>query len=154
MPTSTTSPHTMRTYPDNSPQAAARIVALAMMADGKLGREEILMLDYLRVGEQLGLLPHQLDAVVMDFCEDFRVGANCGWTEAGLADPRTMAEMMSEIDNPALQRQVMQLCVSVVEADGRVREAESLVLGTAVEHWGLHREMLKAPPSDRCIEHG
>ena len=38
----------MRTYPHNSPQAAARIVALAMLADGQLCVEEILVLDYVQ----------------------------------------------------------------------------------------------------------
>lgn len=154
MPHSITLTHTMRTYPDNSPQAAARIVAMAMLADGKLRRDELLMLDYLRAGEQLGLLPHQLDAVVMDFCEDLRISANCGGTEAGLPDSRTMEELMSGIDKPVLQRKIVRLCVAAVEADGRVHEGESRVLGAAVEHWGLHREMLKAPPSVRCADHG
>ena len=31
----------MRTYPNNSPQAAARIVALAMLADGQVCKAEI-----------------------------------------------------------------------------------------------------------------
>ncbi len=66
----------MRPYPDNSPQAAARIVAMAMLADDIHG------------------------------------------------------------------------------VDGRGHEGESRVLGAAVEHWGLHREMLKAPPSVRCADHG
>ena len=143
----------MRTYPHNSPQAAARIVALAMLADGKLCVEEILVLDYAQAHEQLGLSAHQLDAVVTAFCEDLRVGPHPGWGEAGLVDPRTMAAMMAEIDDPAIQRQVLRLCISVAEADGLVGESESLVLGAAVEHWGLQREMLRQQPSTRAVQH-
>ena len=143
----------MRTYPHNSSQAAARIVALAMLADGKLGVEEILALDYAQAHEQLGLSMHQLDAVVTAFCEDLRVGPHSSWGEAGLVDPRTIAAMMAEIDDPAVQRQVLRLCISVAEADGLVGESESLVLAAAVEHWGLQREMLRQQPSTRAVQH-
>ena len=142
----------MRTYPHNSPQAAARIVALAMLADGKLCVEEILVLDSVQAHEQLGLSAHQLDAVVTAFCEDLRGSPHSGWGEAGLVDPRTMAGMMAEIDDPALQRQVLRLCISVAEADGLVGESESLVLGAAVEYWGLQREMLRQEPSARTVQ--
>ena len=143
----------MRTYPHNSPQAAARIVALAMLADGQLCVEEILVLDYVQAYEQLGPSAQQLDAVVAAFYEDLRVGPHSGWGEAGLVDPRTMAAMMAEIDDPALQRQVLRLCISVAEADGLVGESESLVLGAAVEYWGLQREMLRQQPSTRAVQH-
>ena len=37
----------MRTYPSNSPEAAARIVALAMLADGNVCHREMQALDAL-----------------------------------------------------------------------------------------------------------
>jgi hypothetical protein len=40
----------------------------------------------------------------------------------------------------------MRLCVAVVEADGHVAEGESIVLMAAVEHWGMHQEMLQPQP--------
>ena len=143
----------MRSYPLNSPQAAARIVALALLADGRLDTEEILMLDYLNAHEQLGLSVNQLDAVVEAFRQDLDVGHAPGWLEDGLVDPRTMAGLMAEIDDPAMQRQVLRLCISVAEADGLVGESESLVLGATVEHWGLQREMLRQQPSTRAVQH-
>ena len=45
----------MRSYSANSPQAAARIVALTVVADGDIGDAEIEWLDRLAVHEQLGL---------------------------------------------------------------------------------------------------
>lgn len=140
----------MRTYPPNSPEAAARIVALAVLADGRLGSEEMLMLDFLRAHEQLGLSVRQLDAVLEAFCEDLG-GNHTGWPEAGLLDPRTMEALMAGIDDPALRRQVLQLCVAVVEADGRIRESESIVLNAVVEHWGLHRSMFELQPVARPL---
>jgi tellurite resistance protein len=133
----------MRSYPVNSPQAAARIVTLAMLADGRLGNEELLVLDYVRAHEILGLSVPQLNAVMTAFRQDLDVSPHPGWADAGLVDSRTMAELMAEIEEPALRRQVLQLCVAVVEADGRVHESEAVVLNAAVEHWGLHRAMFQ-----------
>lgn len=45
----------MRTYPRNSPQAAARIVALAMLADGHVCRSEIEALERCDAAARLGL---------------------------------------------------------------------------------------------------
>ena len=44
----------MRSYPANSPQAAARIVALTVVADGDIGDAENAWLDRLAVHEQAG----------------------------------------------------------------------------------------------------
>jgi tellurite resistance protein len=141
----------MRSYPLNSPQAAARIVALALLADGMMESEELLVLDYMQAPEQLGLSMHQLDAVVEAFGQDIEVACHPGWAETGLVDPRTMAALMAEIDDPALRRKVLRLCISVVEADGRVHESESTVINAAVEHWGLHRDMFALNMPERPL---
>ncbi len=60
----------MRSYPTNSPQAAARIAALTVVADGDIGDAEIEWLDRLAVHEQLGLARHELHALLDTFCED------------------------------------------------------------------------------------
>lgn len=133
----------MRSYPVNSPQAAARIVTLAMLADGRLGNEELLILDYVRAHEQLGLSTHQFNGVIADFRQDLGVSPHPGWADAGLVDARTMSGLMADVDDPVLRRQVLQLCIAVVEADGRVHENESVMLNAAVEHWGLHRTMFQ-----------
>jgi uncharacterized tellurite resistance protein B-like protein len=141
----------MRSYPPNSAQAAARILALALLADGRLASEEILMLDYVRAHEQLGLTVNQLDAVVEAFRQDIEVGRQPGWSEESLVDPRTMAGLMAEIDDPALRRKVLRLCIAVVEADGHIHGSESMVINAAVDHWGLHRDMFALYTPDRPL---
>lgn len=133
----------MRTYLNNSPQAAARIVALAMLADGEVGEPELDLLERLVAHEQLGLKAEALHAVVQACREDLLSPAHLPWAEAGQVDARTLAELMAEIDDPMLRRKVLRLCVAVAEADGQVAEGELAVLVAAVEHWGLHREMLR-----------
>ena len=67
----------MRTYPCNSAQAAARIVALTVLADGDIGNAEIDLMRRLDVPKQLGLSQSDFDAVVDTFCEDQIGRASC-----------------------------------------------------------------------------
>lgn len=136
----------MRTYPLNSPQAAARIVALAMLADGHLSHAELKALEQPDAYEALGLEPAEMRALMQAFCEDLVNEARLNWSDACCIDERTLAKLLAEVDDPELRRKVINLCVSVVEADGRVTDGESIVLMAVVEHWGLHREMLLSDP--------
>jgi len=134
----------MRSYPVNSPQAAARIVALTVVADGDIGDAEIAWLDRLVVHEQLGLARHELHALLDTFCADLLSSEQLTWADACPVDERTLADLMGEIQAPALRLQLLRLCVELAEVDARVDEGESTVLVAAVEHWGLHREMFRA----------
>ncbi len=130
----------MRSYPRNSPQAATRILALAMLADGHQCNTKLAVLERLDAYEQLDLPRHELHAVVHVFCEDllvFSVG-RC-WTDACLMDPGLLRQVLDEVDDPALQLKVMSLCISLVEADQHLADNESRVLAAAALQWGLHR---------------
>jgi uncharacterized tellurite resistance protein B-like protein len=132
----------MRRYPQDSPQAAARIVALTLIADGDVEQVELALLDELAVHEQLGLERSALHAVIDTFCEDLLSSQQLAWADNCPVDEYTLSELMGEIVAPDLRRTVLGLCIDLAEADGYVAEGESVVLTAAVEHWGLHREML------------
>jgi len=137
----------MRSYPANSPQAAARIVALTVVADGDIGDAEIAWLDRLVVHEQLGLARHELHALLDTFCEDLLSSDQLKWADACPVDERTVADLMGEIQDPALRVRLLRLCVERAEVDAHVDDGGSILLPAAVEHWGLHREMFR--PSSR-----
>jgi len=135
----------MRKYVKNSPQAASRIVALTIVADGDVDKAEFALLDELAVHEQLGLARDALHAIIDTFCEDLLSSKQLVWADHCPVDECTLSELMGEIDDPALRRQVLGLCVRLAEVDGHVVAGESVVLVAAVEHWGLHRHMLRLP---------
>ena len=137
----------MRSYPVNSPQAAARIVALTVVADGDIGDAEIEWLDRLAVHEQLGLARHELHALMDTFCEDLLSSDQLKWADACPVDERTLANLMGEVQDHALRLKLLRLCVELAEVDAQVDDGESSVLVAAVEHWGLHHEMFR--PSSR-----
>ena len=133
----------MRHYSPDSPQAAARIVALAVLADRDIGTTELDLLDRLAVHEQLGLDRTELHTVLDNFCEDLLSSEQLQWADTCPVDERTLASLMGDIEDPALRRKLLHLCIEIVDADTTVTDGEAIVLTAAVEHWGLHREMLQ-----------
>ena len=128
----------MRRYPVNSPQAAARIVALTVIADGDIGEAEIEWLDPLSV--------HELHTLLDTFCEDLLSSGQLNWADACPVDECTLADLMGEIQDPSLRLKLLRWCVELAESDAHVAQGESIVLVAAVEHWGLHREMFRSSP--------
>ena len=132
----------MRKYPQNSPQAAARILALTIVADGDVSRAEFTLLDNMAMHEQLGLDRDTLHEVFDTFCADLLSDNLLTYAGACPVDEYTLSALMAEIDDPQLRRRLLDLCVRLAEADAHVAEGESIVLVAAVEHWGLHHETL------------
>ena len=137
----------MRHYPRNSPQAAGRILALALLSDGHLSKRELNMLDSLDAHTRLGLGRAELHSVVHGFCEDLLSSMHLSWGDACQVDQATLAALMADIDDPALRRTLLQLCLAIVDADDHVADGESVMLTAAIEHWGLHHEMLATRPA-------
>jgi uncharacterized tellurite resistance protein B-like protein len=131
----------MRSYPSNSPQAAARILALTLLSDGHLCTAELRQLHALDAAERLGLTPHELQAIVHAFCEDLLGTADHGWGAACHVDPGTLDAILAEVEDPRLRLTLLELCLSVVQADEHVADGESTVLAALVERWGLHHRM-------------
>ena len=133
----------MRSYPRNSPQAAARIVALTLLADGNLCKSELETLTRMDAHQQLGLSPAELHEVVHNLCQDLLAAGDMSWGGSSQLDARTLAGLMKEVQDPQLQLKVLKLCVAVVETDDHVAEGESAVLTAAFTHWGLPQTWLQ-----------
>ena len=133
----------MRSYPVNSPQAAGRIIALTVLADGDTGDAEIRLLDRLAAHEQIGLSRDGLHALLDSFCEELLLSGQLKWAEVCPVDERTLAALMGEIEDPAMRLRLLRLCVQIAEADEQVDAGESIVLAAAVEHWGLQYAMFQ-----------
>jgi Tellurite resistance protein TerB len=133
----------MRSYPVDSPQAAARIVASTLVADGHVDSVELNALERAGAYEQLGLTRGEMHAVLRDYCEDLLQSHHGQWPGGGQIDTETLHHLMAEVEDVALRKLVLRLCVAVAEADNHVADGESMVLVSAVERWGLHHQMLQ-----------
>lgn len=125
----------MRSYSRNSPEAAARIVALVLISDGHLCRSEVEAVQRLQVEQELGLAPGSFAQVMHNLCEDLLMGAyGSGWMMCSL-DEATLALLVAEVDEPALQAKVLRLACAAAEADKHLADGEALVVAAARRHW-------------------
>ncbi|CAB3648006.1 hypothetical protein LMG24238_00918 [Paraburkholderia sediminicola] len=126
----------MRTYPRNSPQAAARIVALALTSDGHVSSSEELALESLDIAGQLGLAPEQFAQIVQTLCEDQSVANTPFAPPVGQLGAALLTTLLDEIDDPALRRKVMRLCIAVAIADNYLADGEIALLAAVFNAWG------------------
>ena len=125
-------------YPRNSPHAAGRVVALALIANGEVKPSEWATLESQQVHEQLGLTRQEWHEVVGDLYVDLASAARS--LAGGLVDQQVIAQVLADIDDPTLQRLVIGLCMAVIHADRQLDDGESAVLRTAIDRWDLHPE--------------
>jgi len=125
----------VRTYPQNSPQAAARILALVLISDGHICQSEIDALNHQEMEHQLGLAPGGFAQVVHTLCEDMLMWGGHGANLTGGLDPSTLALLLAEVDAPALRLTVLRLADAAVTADHHVSESEAQVLTALYQHW-------------------
>lgn len=127
----------MRSCPRNSPEAAARIVALVLIADGHVCRSEIDALNQLDAASELGLEPDGLPRILQTLCEDLLMGDPGSCSMLGGVDDSVLASLMAEVDEPVLQRKVLRLAVAAAQGDRHLADGEALVLEAARHHWGI-----------------
>jgi uncharacterized tellurite resistance protein B-like protein len=125
----------MRTYPTDSPQAAARLLAMALVADGNYSLTEIRALDRIQASRQLGLDPAAFKGVIDTFCEDLLMAAQGAWTGSAGMDERTRQQLLDEVRDPALRARIVTLCQAVVQADGHEADGEAALLDALTRAW-------------------
>lgn len=127
----------MRSYPHNSPEAAARIVALVLISDGHVCSSEFNILKQLGAERELGLEPQLLPHIVHTLCEELLASGYEMGSLMGNVDDNALASLMAEISDPALQRTVLRLSLAAARADGHLADGETLVVEAARHHWNL-----------------
>jgi uncharacterized tellurite resistance protein B-like protein len=125
----------MRSYPIDSPQAAARLLAMALVADGNYSFTELRALDRLNAAQQLGLSPEGFKEVIETFCTDLLAAANGEWTGSARMDEGCRQQMLDEVRDPILRVRIVGLCHAVVQADGHEADGETAMLDALSRAW-------------------
>lgn len=123
----------MKSHPINSPEAAARVLAMAMLADGQYSMTEIRALDRERAPTRLGLSAEAFKNVVDTFCQDLLLASGGQWT--GEVDPATRQQIMNEITDRSLQDLILQQCEVLMLADGHLADGEVALLDALGASW-------------------
>jgi len=137
----------MRTYPCNSPEAAARLVALVLIADGHVCRSELDALAHLEAARELGLQPNAMAGIVQTLCEDLMLGAYASGSLLANVDDVALASLMAEVTDPVLRERVFRLAIAVANADCHIAEGEVLVIEAARRHWAGMDAVAACDPS-------
>ncbi|MBL8288240.1 MAG: TerB family tellurite resistance protein [Rubrivivax sp.] len=130
----------MRSYPRNSPEAANRLVALAMIADGHVCRSELDAVCRRGAEGAPGVPPQELGAALQTLCEDLLLGAPAQASLASCVDDTLIEALVREVDDPALQDRVLEAISAAARADGVVSEGEQTVIDVLRRSWSI------APP--------
>ena len=125
----------MRNYPIDSPEAATRLLAMALLADGHYAITEIKTLDRLDAPARLGLGPEAFKAVIDHFCEDLLLATHGEWLGSAAIDSATRRSLFAEVQNPSLGAEVRALCEAVMQCDGHLADGELALLDELAKVW-------------------
>lgn len=127
--------HPLREYPRNSPRAKARLLVLALLADGRLDKREFESLAERGVYAALGLHRDDFIAVLMDFCHDAaRLPTGRG---SYLLSPAILRGLFAEVAGQSERKALMQHIFAIICSDGQLDAGEERLFWQAVEAWNL-----------------
>ncbi|WEF32705.1 TerB family tellurite resistance protein [Pseudoduganella chitinolytica] len=127
----------MRSYPTDSPRAAARILALATIVDGDLAPAELQALARTGVLQDIDIDFETFQDLLGDLCEDMLIDA-AGRRDVEL-DPEAIDAMLAEVRDPALRRRLLAAMSRIADADGVLADAEATLLAHAAAAWSGER---------------
>jgi hypothetical protein len=127
----------MRPYPADSPEAMARLVTIALVADDSVNRDEIEQLDRDDVLACIGIDRERFNAVYYEVHEDMLA---CGTSLPDgrlILDPVTIGGLLDDIRSTALQLQMVRTIQAIGQADRIMTGGEAELLGMAMRRWGV-----------------
>jgi uncharacterized tellurite resistance protein B-like protein len=127
----------VRKYTTNSPEAGARVVALALMADGAIDRSEIVLLERQNVLGLLGLDAEQFDSIYYEFCTDMLASARRNASGLLELDQPFIKALLDEISDPALQKKILRITLDIANADHRLTTGEASLIALTLERWSM-----------------
>lgn len=127
----------MRRYPTNSPQAAARVVALTLLADGIVSRGELSSLVRFEVYQRVGLDNKAMQSVLEELARDLYEFGVPAWDHTGGLHPLIVQSVLEDVTDPQMRADIYQICRDVIEVDSHVSHGEHAVLQLASSQWRL-----------------
>ncbi len=125
----------MRNYPTDSPQAMARILALAMIVDGGLDRSELEIISRHQMLTKLGLDEAEFNTILHHVCEDMlQCLHNPRYGQIEL-DYAALDGIFAEIQDQELRLLLLRWMVAIVDADQRISEGEAIFMSRALSCW-------------------
>ena len=125
----------MRNYPTNSPNAMSRLLALAMIADGRIAPQELKSLHRSGVLGALRVSEDTFDETAGELTQDL-LASNAN-RETGMVEiePILIDRLLDEVQNPALRAMVLKGMLEIGRADSVIDHSERRLLRRAMHAW-------------------
>jgi uncharacterized tellurite resistance protein B-like protein len=123
----------LRAYPVNSPRAKARLVALAMLADGRLDDAELESLVQNATFSELGIAREDFFEVFYDFCAD--VESLPRGSGDYLLSPAVLDQLFGEINQSPERQTLLRQIFDMIRSDGHLADSEADLFWHAVDTW-------------------
>lgn len=123
----------LRAYAANSPRAKARLVVLAMLADGRLDDAELESLGENGTFAELGIAREDFFEVLYDFCTDMEnlpKGSN-----NYLLSPIVLDQLLGEINCSTERQMLLRQIFDMIRCDGHLADSEADLFWHAVDTW-------------------
>ncbi len=125
----------MRTYSPNSPEAAGRVLAMALLSDGHCSSVELDTLQRVKAAERLGLTPDGLRDVINGFAQDMWACTPGELPAFDRIDEPTRLALLNDITDAYLRVELQALSHELVQADGHLADGEALLIDTLWSRW-------------------
>jgi hypothetical protein len=125
----------LRMYPVDSPRAKARLIVLALLADGRVDAAELDGLAKYRAFDELGITRDDFFQVLYDFCADA-----AGLPEGSgnyLMSPALLETLFAEVGGARERQKLMRLIFDVIRSDGHLADGEARLFWQALDTWRL-----------------
>jgi hypothetical protein len=133
-----------RNYDRNALRAQRRLVALCLLADGRMHPSEVDLLCGPKAPERLFASETQFMQTLAEFCAEVRRMPVCGDHYA--VSPEYVERLLVDVSDPAQRRATLNLMFDVIRSDGRLDHHEAALLWRALDAWGLRVSQL-----GRCV---
>lgn len=126
--------HPLRVYAANSPRAKARLIVIALLADGRLDEREIETLDRRGVFSDLGITREDFVQVLYDFCGDVAGQLSVGPGGYKLT-AQALVGLFEEVDEHAARGLLLKHMAAVISSDGHLSDTEKSLFQSAINNW-------------------
>lgn len=130
----------MRTYPTDSPKAMSRLLALAMIADGRLAPQELKALHRSGLLGTLRVSEDTFDETAGELTQDLL--ATCADRQAGMVElaPDVIDRLLGEVRDETLRATVLKGMLEISRADSVIDHRERRLLRRALHAWANEDE--------------
>lgn len=127
--------HPLRDYPVDSPRAKARLLVLALLADGRVDAAELDGLTKYQAFEELGLSRSDFFEVLYDFCAD--AAALPEGKGSYLMSPALLDTLFAGVGSVGERQKLVRLIFDLIRSDGHLAESEARLFWKALDTWRL-----------------